>query len=259
MIPPGNIAVLKFGGSSLSSERGRIYATSHVRDALARQFNPVVVVSAMGRNGDPYSTDTLLSLVSGTSTIPQKDLDLLLSCGEIISAVVFSGILSSSGIRAMPLTGQMAGIVTDSNYGKASIIEIGEERILAAIRNGYVPVISGFQGTTRDGEVTTLGRGGSDITAMAIASKLGARYVCLFKDVDGVMTSDPKKSGDAVFMDRISAENLLAMVDSGSTLIHRKALEIAIAAGIHFSIRNTFPSWRETIVHPSEAGPAWTN
>lgn len=252
MIKTEKISVLKFGGTSLSTEEGRSFAASHVKTSLIRGFSPVVVVSAMGRSGDPYSTDTLISLAGTGNELHPRDMDLLISCGETISSVIFSSKLNALGLKAMPLTGGMAGIVTDSNFGNASIVEIRKDRIMGMIRQGIIPVVSGFQGSTENGEITTLGRGGSDTTAIAIASELRADHVCIYKDVDGVMTCDPKKSTDARFVDHISAPRLLEMIDSGSRLMHRKALELAISRGIAFSIRNTFPSSRETIVYPAE-------
>ncbi|MEM0155341.1 MAG: aspartate kinase [Thermoplasmataceae archaeon] len=246
------ISILKFGGTPLSTEEGRSFAASHVMDSVKVGYRTVVVVSAMGRSGDPYSTDTLMSLIGTECSLQPRDLDLLVSCGETISSVIFSAKLNRLGIKAAPLTGGMAGIITDSNFGDASIVKIRKARLLEFIRNGIVPVVSGFQGTTLKGEITTLGRGGSDTTAIAIGSELKADRVCIYKDVDGVMTCDPKVSKDARLLVRISAQRLLEMVDSGSRIIHRKALELAIANKVVFIVRNTFPSSTETVVYPTE-------
>lgn len=245
------ISILKFGGTSLSTELGRSLSAMHVKEWITEGFNPVVVVSAMGRHGDPYSTDTLISLTNESEKVHARDMDLLLSCGETISSVVFSSTLNSLGLKAMPMTGKMAGIVTDSNHGCAEIKEIRPERLLDLIAQDIIPVVSGFQGSTVDGETTTLGRGGSDITAIALASSLRADSVCIYKDVDGVMTEDPKMNSRARFLKTINAVDLLEMMNSGSKLMHPKALEIAISSGITFKIRNTYPSSRETTVYAS--------
>jgi aspartate kinase len=248
----GNVSVLKFGGTSLSTDEGRSFAASHVMASVKMGFSTIVVVSAMGRSGDPYSTDTLMSLIGNGSSWQPRDLDLLISCGETISSVVFAAKLNSLGLRSVPLTGGMAGIITDSNFGDASIVKIKKARLLEFVRLGIIPVVSGFQGTTCSGEITTLGRGGSDTTAIALASELKAGSVCIYKDVDGVMTCDPKLSKDAKFLNSISAVRLLEMIDSGSRIIHRKALELAISKKVAFVVRNTFPSSRETFVYPAE-------
>lgn len=244
------IAVLKFGGTSLSTKEGKECAFKHIKRALKDGFYIVIVVSAMGRDGDPYSTDTLLSLVSGEH-LSKSDLDQLMSCGEVISAITLSSFLNSKGLSTTPLSGKKCGIITDDNYGESSIIRVDNEAILKTIDQGKIPVITGFQGVTEEGDITTIGRGGSDITAMALAASLGAELVEIYKDVNGAMTKDPKTSSDAEIIKQISAQELLSMANSGSRLMHHKAIAIAIESQITFHIRNNFSDNPGTIVYPN--------
>src|SRR5690625_4817120 len=153
----------------------------HVREARSRERDVVVVVSAMGRFGEPYATDSLLRLLAteGVSpsekrTVAAKDRDLLLSCGEIIAAVVFAHELRCQGVDAVAFTGRDAGIITDSQFGDASVVQVLPEGLRRELAKGRVPVVAGFQGVTEAGHVTTLGRGGSDTTAAVLAVALGA-------------------------------------------------------------------------------------
>ncbi len=138
----------------------------------------MVVISAIGRRGDPYATDTLLELMNEAgSSVPKRERDLLLSCGEVISCTLVSALLTSQGHLARALTGGQAGIITDAEFGNALIIEVLPEPLLTVLREGVIPIVAGFQGKTPSGDVTTLGRGGSDTTAAAIAAALGAEAI----------------------------------------------------------------------------------
>lgn len=166
-----DICVQKFGGSSLATSEQRVHVCDRINEAYEKGCHPVVVVSAMGRAGDPYATDTLLSLVkSADSQQDARNLDLLLACGEIISAVVLSEALNARGLKAQAVTGWQGGILTDANHGSARILSINPKKIYSLIEAGVIPVVAGFQGATNDGEITTLGRGGSDTTAVALAA-----------------------------------------------------------------------------------------
>ncbi len=248
-----NISVLKFGGTSVSTEEGREWAFRHISQHLAAGKGVAVVVSAMGRAGDAYSTDTLISLM-GKFSVPYRDLDLLMSCGEIISTVVLSGFLRSKGVIAFPLTGSQAGILTDGEHGDSSIVDLRCERIAGIISSGQIPVVAGFQGISIDGEITTLGRGGSDMTAIALASALGAETVEIYKDVPGIMTGDPKENPNAVLLERMAADELLRITRNGSRVIHHKAVELAMKKGVSFQVRNNFSLDSGTMVYCDTAG-----
>lgn len=187
------ILVQKFGGTSVSTPERREMATSKVIEAVKNGFSVVVVVSAMGRNGDPYATDTLINMVKSIdSNISKRELDLLMNCGEIISSVTFAATLSKKGYKAKVFTGGQAGIITDDNFGNAEIIKVEPTRLLESLKEGIIPVVAGFQGITEEGDLTTLGRGGSDTTAALLGEALKASAVEIYTDVDGIMTADPR-------------------------------------------------------------------
>ena len=192
------IIIQKFGGTSVSKKDKREMVVSKVKKAISDGYFPVLVVSAMGRRGESYATDTLLSLVSDNFKENNKQgTDLLMSCGEIISTVVMSDCLFEHGIDAVPLTGGQAGILTDNNYSKADFLDVTPKK-------GKVPVVAGFQGRDIEGYFTTLGRGGSDTSAAALGVALKACEVDIYTDVDGIMTADPRIVSTAELIDKIS-------------------------------------------------------
>ena len=169
------IIIQKFGGTSVSTKDKREMVVSKVKKAISDGYFPVLVVSAMGRRGESYATDTLLSLVSDNFKENNKQgTDLLMSCGEIISTVVMSDCLFEHGIDAVPLTGGQAGILTDNNYSKADFLDVTPKKVLEILSKGKVPVVAGFQGRDIEGYFTTLGRGGSDTSAAALGVALKA-------------------------------------------------------------------------------------
>ncbi len=187
------IIVQKFGGTSVRDENGRKHALHHIKKSLDAGYKVVTVVSAMGRKGEPYATDTLLSLVNQEeSHISNREQDLLLSCGELISAIVFSNMLNENGIKAAALNGAQAGFITNDDFTNAKIIEMNCDRIHEELADVDVIVVTGFQGQTKKGDTTTLGRGGSDTSASALGVALHAEYIDIFTDVEGVMTADPR-------------------------------------------------------------------
>jgi aspartate kinase len=229
------IRVYKFGGTCLVTPEGRRAAVDHCRAAVGEGSDLVVVVSAMGRSGDPYATDTLLSLIGDA---PAAERDLLLCCGEIISCTVMADSLRSAGVPARALTGWDAGIVTDGITGDADIECVRKEPILDALGCGMCAVVAGFQGMTADGRVTTLGRGGSDTTALALGAALEAESVVLFKNVDSIYTADPCLVPSAMKVERISAEDLRQMSWQGAGIVHPRAAEIASETGVPIEVRN---------------------
>ena len=232
------LVVMKFGGSSVATSESRAAAIGHIRKELQQGNQVVIVVSAMGRKGAPYATDTLLSLVKGTDPLMK---DLVSSCGETISACVFADELNQKGIPARPFTGESAHILTDSVFGKASVTSMDTEPISEALSQGIVPVITGFQGRTTDGETTTLGRGGSDTSAALIGGYLGADIVDIYTDVPGVARADPRIVPDAEFMDSISQEDMKILAEWGSLVIHPKAVQAAIDFEVPLlRVRSTF-------------------
>jgi len=233
------IVVMKFGGTSVATPEGRAAIANRVTEALELDRAPVIVVSAMGRSGAPYATDTLLGLVGELPADP-RERDLLASTGELISAVVVAHELRAAGIDASAFTGAEAGIVTDGAHENAAIMEIHPGTLLAAIARGGVPVVAGFQGIAPDGRVTTLGRGGSDTTACALGVALDAHAVEIYTDVDGVMTADPRTCGGAAVLDVISADELFQMAKHGSRVVHMPAAELALASGLAVRVRNTY-------------------
>ncbi len=234
-----SVVVMKFGGTSVATAEGRSAIGLRVAEAIGVRKSPVVVVSAMGRAGDPYATDTLLSLVTDHPA-DAREHDLLTSVGEIISAVVVAHELRTAGIEARAFTGAEAGIVTDGAHGEATIASIHTAELFSAIDAGVVPVVCGFQGIAPDGATTTLGRGGSDTTACALGVALDADEVEIYTDVDGIMTADPRACDGARVLEVISADELVQMARAGSRVVHTPAAELALASGLSIRVRNTY-------------------
>ena len=213
------IKVLKFGGTSVDTPEHRRTVAQHAIRARGEGFDPVVVVSAIGRAGAPYATDTLLSELRGIDAgVPPaaRELDLMMACGEIISTVMLAQTLNAAGTPATALTGGQAGIVTDAVFGDARITSINPHYVISTLREGQIPVVAGFQGVTdpgtgRHGAITTLGRGGSDTTASALGAALRAEAVEIYTDVPGVMTADPRVCADAFTLPEVSYEEIAEM------------------------------------------------
>lgn len=233
------IVVMKFGGTSVATAETRACIVERVREAMADGFAPALVVSAMGRKGAPYATDTLLSLVEGLEC-PVHETDILVSVGETISTVVMASTLRAAGIPARAFSGFESGVLTDGVDGSASVMEVYPARIIAAIDAGEIPVIAGFQGIDAQGRINTLGRGGSDTSACVMGVALGAARVDIFSDVDGVMTADPRVEPKATLIECISSEELYQMADAGSKIVHPAAAELAFTSGIPLRVCNTF-------------------
>ena len=234
-----SVIVMKFGGTSVATPEGRASIAARVTAALESGAAPVVVVSAMGRAGAPYATDTLLSLVGDLPSEPAER-DWLMATGEIVSAVVCAHELRAAGIEARALTGAEAGIVTDDTHGSASIIEIHPGPLQAALAAGLVPVVAGFQGVAASGRLTTLGRGGSDTTACALGVALQADAVEIYTDVDGVLSADPRSCEGTSVLETIRADELFQMSRHGARVVHTPAAELALASGLAVIVRNTY-------------------
>lgn len=230
------IVVQKFGGSSLATPELRALAVQRVSEALGSGKRAVVIASALGRPPAPYATDSLLSLVAPGDEGPNRD--LVLACGELIAAGVFAELLASLGIPARALSGGQAGIVTDATHGDAQIEHVDPSPVRELLESGITPVIAGFQGAARDGSVTTIGRGGSDLTAVAMARALGGAQLEIFTDVDGVMTADPRRVADAHTVDSLTLEEVSELAILGAKVMHDKAAELARDARIPFAVRS---------------------
>lgn len=242
-----DIVVMKFGGSSVGSEEGRARVSHHVKRELDLGNKVVLVVSALGRKPAPYATDTLLSLIDA-SEAPEHELDLIMSVGETISAVVCADTLRRAGVDARALSGHDAGIATDSVDGAATIESINTALIMDVLAAGVVPVITGFQGMDSEGNLKTLGRGGSDTSACALGVALGASHVDIYSDVDGVLSADPRVVKDAQIIDTISSGELFEMAKRGSKIVHAPAAELALNSGVRMRVKNTFSDADGTLV-----------
>ncbi|ADE71150.1 MULTISPECIES: aspartate kinase [Priestia] len=243
------IIVQKFGGTSVRNEEGRARAIYHLNNALSEGYKVVVVVSAMGRKGEPYATDTLLSLVDGNkASLNKRELDMLMACGELISSVVFTNLLNENGIKATALNGAQAGFVTNDDFTNAKILEMKCDRLLKELEEYDVVVVTGFQGATTEGDTTTLGRGGSDTSASALGAALMADYIDIFTDVEGVMTADPRIVEDARPLSVVTYNEICNMAYQGAKVVHPRAVEIAMQAKVPMRVRSTYADSAGTLV-----------
>lgn len=240
---------MKFGGSSISSAKARQIAALKVISAKEQGYKPVVVVSAMGRKGDPYATDTLLELMDDIdpNISPEpREVDLMLACGEIIAATTFAHLLKTLGHSALTFRGGQAGIRTDGSYCKARIVGINPVSIIHSLNQDQIPVVCGFQGLyvkgdgSPGGELTTLGRGGSDTTAAALGAALKAEGIEIYTDVDGVKITHPHIVKDAPTLARMTYDEVAELAHLGAKVLHPRAAEIAMQYDIPLSIKNTF-------------------
>ncbi|MEL1133985.1 aspartate kinase [Desulfitobacterium sp. THU1] len=243
------VLVQKFGGTSVSSAERRAQVAAKVSEAVQEGYSPVVVVSAIGRSGDPYATDTFINLVKGIAVdSPKREMDLLMSCGEIISGVVLTSTLKNLGLDAVLLTGGQAGIITNNCFGDARIIRVEPKNILNQLEAGRIVVVTGFQGVTEDGQITTLGRGGSDTTAAALGVALNAENIDIYTDVEGIMTADPRIVEDARILDVVTYNEICHLAHQGAKVIHPRAVEIAMQRNIPIRIKCTFSDAPGTLV-----------
>lgn len=244
-----NIIVQKFGGTSVSTEERRKQVINKIGKAIESGLKPVVVVSAMGRSGEPYATDTLLSLVDKNFKDNNRSAqDLLMCCGEIISSVVLCNDLYKHGITAVPLTGGQAGIITNNVYTDAQAIDVDTHNIMKILQEGKVPVVTGFQGVTKDGFFTTLGRGGSDTSACILGVALKAKEIDIYTDVDGIMTADPRIVEDASLINEMTYNEVFQLADQGAKVIHPKAVALAKKGNVPLAIKNTMSDSKGTII-----------
>lgn len=241
------LCVMKFGGTCLASGEDRKMSLRHCTRQLTEHDKLIVVVSAMGRKGDPYSTDTLLKMVSSPS---EQEKACLMATGEIISATILADMLRSEGVSARAITGWNAGIRTNSNNCNSQLESIDRKALKTALEEHDCIVVAGFQGMGSNGAVSTLGRGGSDITAIALAAALGADEVLLYKKIDSVFTADPDKVPGVINVERISSEDLSQLAWQGAEVIHPRASEIAGDTGVKINILSHSTGERVTEIEP---------
>ncbi len=243
-----NIVVQKFGGSSVSDRERREKVIEKILSAKRKGKDVVVVISAMGRAPQPYATDTLISLIktSAKHEVCLRDQDLLMSCGEVISCVVLAQMLRDKGYDAVALTGWQAGIITDDNFSEARILEIHPDVIIENLKKGKIPVVAGFQGITRQGEITTLGRGGSDTTATALGVALKAEYVEIYTDVDGVLTADPKILDKPKTIPQLNYLEAGEMSGEGAKVLHKRCIAPAYQHNIPLWVKSTLKDTQGT-------------
>lgn len=235
------ILVQKFGGTSVKDEESRLAAKKHIVQAVEDGYKVIVVVSAIGRLGDPYATDSLLSLVDADeSFLDLREKDTLLSVGETISMAVFTNLLKKNGVLAAGLTGQDAGIVNNDEFSNAKVQRVNTAPILELFEVQDVVVVTGFQGISENGHLTTIGRGGSDTTAAILGKAFAAERIDIFTDVSGMMTADPRLVEQAKFLDVVSYQEVSNMAHEGAKVIHPRAVELAMQAGIPLRIRSTY-------------------
>jgi aspartate kinase len=239
------LVVQKYGGSSvadadkINNVARRIVATKEKGNEV------VVVVSAMGK-----TTDELINLAKKINPQPQeRELDVLLSTGEIVSSTLMAMALNNMGHKAISLSGPQAGIETDSVYSKARITHIEPKRIVKELEKGNIVIVAGFQGLTKDKDVTTLGRGGSDTTAVALAAALKAKIAEIYTDVEGVFTADPRIVPEAHKLKEIGYEEMLELATLGAKVMHSRAVELGQVYKMPILVASSFNDKPGTIIH----------
>jgi aspartate kinase len=248
-----SVIVQKYGGTSVA-DSGRIKNVARRVVATAEAGHQVcVVVSAMGA-----MTDQLLELAAEVSDRPHpREQDMLLTAGERISSALLAMAVIELGREAVSLTGSQAGIVTDARHGKARIVELRPQRVLEALGAGKIVIVAGFQGVSGTSDITTLGRGGSDTTAVALAAALGADVCEIYTDVDGIFTADPRIVPNAQQISRITSEEMLEMAASGAKILHLRCVEYARRFNVPVHVRSSFShregTWVTDVARP--AGP----
>jgi aspartate kinase len=246
------IVVQKYGGSSVADATGIKRVAQRIVNTRRAGNDVVVVVSAMGD-----TTDELRDLAEQVTPLPPpRELDMLLTAGERISMALVAMAIAQLGHKAQSFTGSQAGVITDSAHGRAKIIDITPGRIEAAIKDGAIAIVAGFQGVSQDTkDVTTLGRGASDTTAVALAAALGAEVCEIYSDVDGVFTADPRIVPAARKLDKVSTEEMLEMAASGAKILHLRCVEYARRYNMPIHVRSSFSQNEGTWVIPdSKAG-----
>jgi aspartate kinase len=244
-----SLIVQKYGGTSVGTVERIHRVADRVADAKKAGHDLVVVLSAM--SGE---TDRLLRLAHEVTASPdERELDMLLSTGERVTIALLAMDLRGRGINAQSFTGRQVGIITDSSHTKARIARVTAERIREALAEGIIPVVAGFQGINERNDVTTLGRGGSDLTAVALAAALKADRCVIYTDVDGVYTADPNIVPSARRLDRVSYEEMLELASLGAKVLQSRSVEFAAKHGVPLEVKSSFKEGQGTLVVTEDA------
>jgi len=243
---------MKFGGSSVSNAEKRKVVARRIVERKKKGSNKIVVV--VSAPGD--TTDDLLEMAREISANPcPREMDVLLSTGELISVSLLSMLLHTMDTRAVSLSGAQAGIVADTDYTRARILKIDPKKISAELNKDNVVIVAGFQGVNRRGDTTTLGRGGSDLTAVAVAAAINADICEIYTDVEGVFTTDPRVVANARKIDKISYDEMLEMASSGAQIMQGRSIEVAKKNNLEIHVRSTFlPAPGTTITSEEKIG-----
>lgn len=226
--------VMKFGGASVATAQSFKKIAELIKDRKKEGLPIAVVVSAMAN-----TTDQLLALARGVHpNPPTREQDMLVSVGERISIALLAMALSKEGIDAVSFTGSQSGIITNEEHAEAQIVDVRPHRIKKALDAGQVAIVAGFQGVSRAGEITTLGRGGSDTSAVALAAALGARCVDFYKDVDGIYEADPKTNPTAERLSHLTYADAFKLAQSGAKVLHGRSIRLAEKNQIRLAIRS---------------------
>jgi aspartate kinase len=241
--------IQKFGGVAMKNEEMRMKCINHIKEGLNDFGDVVVVVSAIGRYGDPYSTDSLLQLTDAFASSTAAS-DLAASCGELIAAAVLSAELARAGVTNTVLHGNQVGIMTAGKFGDGTITSIDPTAILKTLETTSCVIVPGFQGVAANGQVMTLGRGGSDLSAIALAGALRASHVEFFKDVPGVMTHDPREVENSRKLDFLKMDDFIPLLDCDRPVIQKRAALHAIKTATPLYIRGVASTEKGTWVMP---------
>ena len=246
-----SLIVQKYGGSSVANAEGIKRVAKRIVETRKAGHEVVVVVSAMGD-----TTDDLLDLAESVSPLPAgRELDMLLTAGERISMALLAMAIKGLGVDARSYTGSQAGMITDATHGSARIVDVTPGRIREALDGGAVAIVAGFQGFNRStGDITTLGRGGSDTSAVALAAALDAEVCEIYTDVDGIFTADPRVVPTARKIDRITSEEMLELAAAGAKVLYIRAVEYARRHGVTLHVRSSFNNNEGTIVRSLTEG-----
>ena len=239
------LIVQKYGGSSVADAEKIKNVARRIVETRDKGNEVVVVVSAMGE-----TTDELIQLARQVNPKPEeRELDVLLSTGEIVSSTLLAMALHSLGCKAVSLSGFQAGIKTDTTHSKARILHVEPKRVIEELEKGNVVIVAGFQGMTKDMDITTLGRGGSDTTAVALAAALKAQICQIYTDVEGVFTADPRLVPEARKLNEISYEEMLELATSGAKVMHSRAVELGEVYNMPILVASSFSDKSGTIIH----------
>ena len=248
------LLVQKYGGTSVSTPERRKQVVAKIAQTKKDGYSPVVVVSAPGRRGEPYATDTLIDIVKQECVdVNSRELDAIMSCGEVVAGVIIVAALKNCGLDAVFLNGQQAGVMTTLQHGDAQIREIQPQNIYRHANEGRIVVVAGFQGINEHGDITTLGRGGSDTTASALGAALSSKSVEIYTDVNGVMTADPRLVPSARTLKTICYDDMHQMALFGAKVVHPRAVEVAMRHNLSLKVKCAFTEEKGThICHGAE-------